>query len=149
MSTRQDVADLMRNNPEWLQFFKQCCYAGHLRLRSQARQWQRQLHVAKLRGQEHTLADIEDALWELARDLLPDSPAAAWDTEWAGGMASKVLRYLAENYPECSGSEELHPYHEAVQAAEASGERPAYYEALREYVRAGRAMAVGIRGRAA
>ncbi len=35
--------------------------------------------------------------------------APTWDTEWAAKKAADALRWLAENYPECAGSEELHP----------------------------------------
>jgi hypothetical protein len=73
----------------------------------------------------------------------------SWDPEWAYDLARQALLYLSENYPECAGSEELHPYHEDVHKAEASGERGAYYEALREYVKAGRRVAFEIRDRAA
>ena len=55
-------------------------------------------------GQDVDLEDIEDALCDLAGDLLPDSPGAAWDEEHAARLAADALRWLAEWFPECSGA---------------------------------------------
>ncbi len=41
--------------------------------------------------------------------------APAWDTEWAAQKAADAMRWLAENYPECAGSEELHPHQDAAE----------------------------------
>jgi hypothetical protein len=59
------------------------------------------------------------------------------------------MRYLADNYPECAGSEALDPYQDAVHEAAIRGDRADYEEALREYMRAGRREALKIRKRAA
>jgi hypothetical protein len=72
-----------------------------------------------------------------------------WDVEWAEERASETMRYLAEHYPECSGAPELHAYQEAAHEAAVAGEREAYLEALREYMRCGRFVAMRIRKRAA
>ena len=77
----------------------------------------------------------------------------AWDAEWyAEGYAehaSAALRYLAEHYPESAGSPWLYPHQDAAHEAAVSGDRDAYLEALRAYMRRGRAVALEIRERAA
>lgn len=134
MSARQDIADLMRSSKEWRQFFRACCERGHFRLRSQARQWRDTLRD---RGQEHTLEDAEDALWELARDLLPNTSAAAWDTEWAGELAKKALDYLAKRYVEEADLSGLGWWDDEIVAAGVAEDRARYRVAVRSYVRAG------------
>jgi hypothetical protein len=68
-----------------------------------------------------------------------------WDTEWAHQQARRSLEWLAEYYPECSGSAALREYDKAA----AVGDREAYLEALRAYCRAGRDEALRIRRGAA
>ena len=72
-----------------------------------------------------------------------------WDIEWAGERASEAMRYLAEHYPECAGSAEPHPHQDKAHAAAVEGDRDAYLEALRGYMRAGRAAALQARKGAA
>ncbi len=43
------------------------------------------------------------------------------DSEWCAERASDALRWLAVNYPECSGSEALHPHQDAAHAAAVAG----------------------------
>jgi hypothetical protein len=45
---------------------------------------------------------VEDALLGLARELLPDSPAAQWDAEWANDLCKDALARLAKRYAELS-----------------------------------------------
>lgn len=71
------------------------------------------------------------------------------DTEWCGVRAAEAMRYLALHYPESGGSEALHGHQEAAHRAAVAGDRDAYLEALRGYVRRGRAVALGIRKGAA
>ncbi len=71
------------------------------------------------------------------------------DTEWCAERAAVAMRYLAEHYPECGGSEALHPHQDAAHEAAVSGDREAYLEALRAYCRAGRDEALRIRKGAA
>ncbi len=73
----------------------------------------------------------------------------ALDTEWCAVRASDALRYLAVNYPECAGSEALHPHQDAAHAAAVVGDEAAYLEALRSYMRVGRSVALGMRRGAA
>jgi hypothetical protein len=75
--------------------------------------------------------------------------ARAWDTEWDAEKASAALRYLADFYPECAASEALHPHQDAAHAAAVAGDREAYLEALRTFMRAGRDEALRARGEAA
>ncbi len=75
--------------------------------------------------------------------------APEWDTEWAAQKAADALRWLAENYPECSGSEELHAHQDAAHEAAVAGDRDAYEDSLRAYMRAGRRVALERRREAA
>lgn len=67
------------------------------------------------------------------------------DSEWCAVKAAEAMRYLALHYPECSGSEALHPHQDAAHAAAVAGDEAAYLEALRSYMRVGRSVALGIR----
>ncbi len=71
--------------------------------------------------------------------------AAAWDIEWAAERAAEAMRFLAEHYPECGGSEELHEHQDAAHEAAVNGDREAYLQALRRYMRAGRGVAMRVR----
>ncbi len=71
------------------------------------------------------------------------------DSEWCAERASDALRWLAVHFPECSGSEALHAHQDAAHAAAVSGDEAGYLEALRQYMRVGRSVALGIRRRAA
>jgi hypothetical protein len=62
-------------------------------------------------------------------------------------LATKAVYYLARHYPE--GVDAADSYQQAVNEAAAKGDREAYAEALREYVRAGRRAALGVRKGAA
>ena len=133
MSARRSIADLMRSSEEWRQFFRSCCYCDHFQLRAQAWQWTDELVD---RGYAFKEADVEDALAILAADLLPDSPAARWDSEWASELMHDALAYLAEFYDEDTDLTGLDsgPITDAAYA----GDRLGYRAAIREYVRAGR-----------
>ena len=72
-----------------------------------------------------------------------------WDTEWAAERACEAMRYLAANFPEASGSEALHPHQDVAHAAAVEGDREAYLEALRGFMRAGRDGALRARREAA
>ena len=71
--------------------------------------------------------------------------APAWDTGWEAERASETLRYLAEHYPESAGSEALHPHQDAAHKAAVAGDREAYLEALRDFMRAGQDEALRMR----
>jgi hypothetical protein len=73
-----------------------------------------------------------------------------WDTEWATEKAADALRYLGRNYPECLENLRALDEHEtAAYEAAMRGDREAYLEALRSYMRAGRDEALRIRRGAA
>jgi hypothetical protein len=146
MRARSTLVGLMRSSEEWRDFFKRCTETSPLRFRSQAWQWRDELHA---RGQDVTLEDVEDALCDLAGELLPDSPGAVWDEEHATKLAADALRWLAEWFPECSGALALNAPTEAADAAAVGGERVRYREAMRSLCRAGRDEALRIRRDAA
>ena len=73
----------------------------------------------------------------------------ALDVEWCAVKAAEAMRYLALHYPECSGSEALHPHQDAAHEAAVAGDEAGYLEALRSYMRVGRSVALGIRRGAA
>jgi hypothetical protein len=45
---------------------------------------------------------VEGSLLGLARELLPDTPAAQWDAEWAHDLCKDALAHLAKRYAELS-----------------------------------------------
>ena len=60
------------------------------------------------------------------------------------------MRYLGSNYPECLGDlRALDEYEELAHQAALAGDKEAYLEALRGYMRAGRDAAIRIRKGAA
>ena len=83
MNATRAVADLIRESLKYRRFFKQCCETSAFRLRSQAWQFGEELLDW---GQPFSHEDLEDALLTIARKVLPETPAAAWDVEWAGAL---------------------------------------------------------------
>ena len=76
--------------------------------------------------------------------------AEPWDTEWDAEKAAEALRYIERNYPECLENLRILDEHEtAAHEAAMRGDRGAYLEVLRCYMRAGRREALRIRRRAA
>jgi hypothetical protein len=146
MKARPALVALMRSSEEWRGFFKRCTETSPLLLRSQAWQWRDELHA---RGQDVDPGDVEDALCDLAGELLPDSPGATWDEEHAAKLAADALSWLAEWFPECSGALALNGPTEAADAAATAGEHARYREALRSLCWAGRDEALRIRRSAA
>lgn len=85
-----------------------------------------------------------------SRDRTQAVGGEPWDTEWAAERAAEALRYLGHNYPECLENLRILDEHEtAAHEAAMRGDRNAYLEALRGYMRAGRHEALRIRRRAA
>jgi len=73
-----------------------------------------------------------------------------WDTEWAAQKAADALRYLGRNYPECLENLRVLDEHEtAAHEAAMRGDRGAYLQSLRCYMRSGRHEAWRIRRGAA
>jgi len=76
--------------------------------------------------------------------------AEGWDADWAAEKAAEALRWLGRNYPEClEGLRALDEHETAAHGAAVRGDRDAYLEALRSYMRAGRDEALRIRRGAA
>jgi hypothetical protein len=73
-----------------------------LRLRSQAWQFRDELND---RGHKLQAEEVEDSLLGLARELLPDTPAAKWDAGWAHNLCKEALARLAKRYAEISSAE--------------------------------------------
>jgi hypothetical protein len=97
------IAELLKASPEWRAFFRGCCEAGALRLRSQARQFRDEL---KERGhRDLALVDVENSLLVIARKVLPKTPAAEWIPEWAAELCSDALSRLAEHYASSSAAQ--------------------------------------------
>ena len=72
-----------------------------------------------------------------------------WDTEWAAERAAEALRWLGRRYPEGLDAGVLREHEEAANVAASAGDKDAYLEALRCYMRAGRDEALRIRRGAA
>jgi hypothetical protein len=102
MKTRTALLELFRESHGWRVFFRSCCEASALRLRSQA--WQ---FGDALKDRSHKLQvdEVDETLLGLARELLPDTPAAQWDAEWAHKLCKDALARLAKRYAEFSDTE--------------------------------------------
>lgn len=96
------VAVLLRDEQEWRRFFKQCCRSSGYRLAGQA--WQFRDELAD-RGKRFRRDEVEDALLVLARQLLPNTQAAAWDAEWADKLHKDAIARLGEHYAGLTPSE--------------------------------------------
>ncbi len=102
MKARTALLELFRESQEWRAFFRSCCESSTFRLRSQAWQFRDEL---KDRGNLFQADEVEDALLGLARKLLPDTPGAQWDAEWAHELCKDALARLAERYAKLSTAE--------------------------------------------
>src|SRR5215211_3613367 len=102
MKARTALLELFKESSEWRSFFRSCCETSAFRLRSQA--WQI-CDELKDRGNQLKVDAVEDALLALGRELLPDTPAAQWDAEWAHNLCKGALACLAKRYAEFSTAE--------------------------------------------
>jgi hypothetical protein len=102
MKARTVVLELFKDSSEWRAFFRSCCETSAFRLRSQA--WQFRGELEDL-GNQFQTEEVEDALLGLAKELLPDTPAAQWDAEWAHDLCKDALARLAKRYAEFSTAE--------------------------------------------
>ena len=102
MKARTALLELLKESGRWRTFFRSCCESSALRLRSQVWQFHDELEE---RGNQFQEDEVEDALLELARELLPESPAAQWDTEWAHELCKDALTRLAKAYAGLSATE--------------------------------------------
>ena len=135
------IAELLKASPEWRRFFKACCEAGALRLRAQAWQFRDELRD---RGKDDVaLQEVEDALLTIARKVLPKTPAAVWDPEWAAELIHDALARLAEHYAELLRDERevldlsgQDLFEERIHAAGLANDPAAFREALKGWERA-------------
>jgi hypothetical protein len=102
MKARTALLELFKDSSEWRAFFRSCCETSALRLRSQAWQFCKELND---RGNQYQVEEVEDSLLGLARELLPDTPAAQWDAEWAHNFCKDALARLAKRFSEVSTAE--------------------------------------------
>jgi hypothetical protein len=102
MKARTALLERFKESSEWRVLFRSCCESSALRLRSQAWQFREEL---KEQGHRFMTEEVEDALLGLARELLPDTPAAQWDAEWAHNLCKDALARLAKHYAEFSTAE--------------------------------------------
>jgi hypothetical protein len=140
VNTTAALAQLLKESPEWRQFFKACCESGALRLRAQAWQFRGELRDHR---KDVALQDVEDALMVIARKVLPKSPAAAWDPEWAAELIDDALARLAEHYAELLGAEKealdlsgQEAWEERMHRAGVANDPAAFREALRGWEKA-------------
>jgi hypothetical protein len=99
MKARTALLELFKESSRWRAFFRSCCETSAFRLRSQAWQFCDELAA---RGHKLQADEVEDSLLGLARELLPDTPAAQWDAEWAHDLCKDALAHLAKRYTELS-----------------------------------------------
>ena len=141
MKARTALLELFKESRGWRAFFRSCCERSSLRLRSQAWQFRDEL---KERGNQFHLNEMEDALLGLARELLPNAPAAQWDTEWAHELCKEALARLAKAYDGLSAEEidasdlsAQEVWDERMCAAGQDNDPAAFRAALRCWERAG------------
>ena len=99
MKARTALLKLFKESSEWRAFFSSCCETSTFRLRSQVWQFRNEF---KDRGNAFQADEVEDSLLGLARELLPSTPAAQWDAEWAHELCKDALARLAKRYAELS-----------------------------------------------
>ncbi len=102
MKARTALLELFKGSHEWRAFFRSCCETSAFRLHSQAWQFRDEL---KDRGNQFQADEVEDALLGLARELLSETQAAQWDTEWAHELCKDALARLAKAYAGLSATE--------------------------------------------
>jgi len=102
MKARTALLELFKDTSEWRAFFRSSCETSPSRLRSHAWQFCDELND---QGNQFQEEEVEDSLLGLARELLPDTPAAQWDAEWAHGLCKDALALLAKRYADLSATE--------------------------------------------
>jgi len=73
MKARTALLELFKDTSEWRAFFRSSCETSPSRLRSHAWQFCDELND---QGNQFQEEEVEDSLLGLARELLPDTPAA-------------------------------------------------------------------------
>jgi hypothetical protein len=141
MKARSALLELFKESSGWRAFFRSCCERSAFRLRSQAWQFRDEL---KERGNQFRAEEVEDALLGLARKLLPDTPAAQWEAEWAHELYKDALARLNKAYAGLSAEEKdaldlsaQEVWDERMCAAGQDNDPAAFRAALRRWERAG------------
>jgi hypothetical protein len=141
MKARTALLELFKDSSEWRAFFRSCCETSPFRLRSQSWQFREELND---RGHKLQVEEVEDALLGLARELLPDTPAANWDAEWAHDLCKDALAHLAKRYAELSAQEKdtvdlsaQDEWDERMNEAGLANDPLAFRAALKSWERAG------------
>jgi hypothetical protein len=101
MRTRTALVEALKGSRDLRIFYRRCCETSAFRLRSQA--WQFRVELAEI-GCVAPLDKVQDALFGLARDLFPESPAADFVT-WAGFLCGDAIARLSEHYSHLSPEE--------------------------------------------
>jgi hypothetical protein len=141
MKASTALLELFKDSSEWRSFFRSCCETSAFRLCSQTWQFREEL---KDRGNAFQAEEVEDALLGLARDLLPDTPAAQWDTERAHELCKDALALLEERYAELPTADKEAVdlsgqcvWDEQMQAAGLANDPVAFRAALKGWEQAG------------
>jgi hypothetical protein len=141
MKARTTLLELFKQSHQWRTFFRSCCEISALRLRLQAWQFRDELRD---RGKHLQADEVEDTLLGLARELLPDTPAARWDAKWAHELCKDALTRLAKSYAELSATEmeavnlsAQEVWDERMHAAGLANDPAAFRVALKGWTRAG------------
>ena len=141
MKTRTALLALFKESHEWRSFFLSCCESSALRLCTQTWQFREELTE---RGHGFLSEEVEDPLLELARELLPDTPAAQWDAEWVHDLSKDALARLAKRYADLSTADKeavdlsgQGVWDERMQAAASANDPAAFRVALDGWTRAG------------
>jgi hypothetical protein len=141
MKARTALLELFKKSSEWRAFFRSCCETSGFRLRTQTWRFRE-----KLKEQDHGFLaeEVEDALLGLARELLPYTPAAQWDAEWAHHLCKDALALLAKRYAELSAQEKdtvdlsaQDEWDERMHEAGLANDPVAFRAALKSWERAG------------
>jgi hypothetical protein len=141
MKARTALLELFKDSSKWRAFFRSCCETSPARLRSQAWQFCDELND---RGHQFRADEVEGSLLGLARELLPHTPAAHWDAEWAHDLCKDALARLAKRYAEFSDADKevldlsaQDEWDERMHAAGLENDPVAFRMALKGWTRAG------------
>jgi hypothetical protein len=141
MKARTALLELFKKSSECRAFFRSCCETSVFRLRTQTWQFRNEL---KDRGNAFQAEELEGSLLGLARELLPHTPAAQWDAEWAHYLCKDAFALLAKRYAELSAQEKdtvdlsaQDEWDERMHEAGLANDPVAFRAALKSWERAG------------
>jgi hypothetical protein len=141
MKARTALLELFKESSGWRAFFRSCCEVSAFRLRSQTWQFRDEL---KDRGIQIQADEVEDALLGLARELLPKTPAARWDAEWAHDLCKAALTRLAKAHAVLSAEDKQavnlsaqEAWDERMRAANLANDPAAFRVALKGWEQVG------------